>query len=195
MLSGEDTFQCHLDSTVHGKVGWVVLAKLDGLPVHGTACNAITTLTLRTLTMNSNTTSTMDTQCMISLWWCGHWLGHAHQPSRNILTDDYEVPFTMLPTDLLHQNTTMCLGRQDWSYDLRSANCYSCSTDSCSMHTWYVGQAHLFSITSNLAMPLFPNSAPLFYICLHMSLFLFTTHLYSSIWCLHYTYIWLVFIH
>ena len=27
------------------------------------------------------------------------------------------------------------------------ACCYSCGTDSHSMHTWYVGQAHLFSLT------------------------------------------------
>ena len=61
-------------------------------------------------------------------------------------------------------------------------DCYSCSTDSRSMHTWYIGQAHLFSPYSNLAMPLFPDGMPLFYICLQMSLFLLTTHLYSNIY-------------
>ena len=60
--------------------------------------------------------------------------------------------------------------------------CYNCGTDSHSMHTWYIRQACLFSITSNLAIPLFPNGMPLFYIHLQMSLFPPMTHLYSDIY-------------
>ena len=50
------------------------------------------------------------------------------------------------------------------------------------MHTWYIGQACLFSLNSNLATPLFPDSMPLFYIRLQMSLFPLTTHLYFDIY-------------
>ena len=37
----------------------------------------------------------------------------------------------------------------EWSVDEKSPDCwcYSCGTDSRSMHTWYVRQAHLFSLT------------------------------------------------
>ena len=56
------------------------------------------------------------------------------------------------------------------------------TTDSHSMHTWYVRQAHLFSPYSNLAMPLFPNGMPLFHIGLQTPLFLLMTLLYSDIY-------------
>ena len=64
------------------------------------------------------------------------------------------------------------------------------------LHTWYVRQALSFPfILLNLVMPLFCNGTPLFYICLHSSLFLFLTCLYSSKWHLHCTYIRLTLIH
>ena len=69
-LSGEDAFQCSLDGAVHGKVQWVSSAKFDGLPVHGMTCGAVPALTSQTSTTNSDTTSTMDAQCMRSLQRC-----------------------------------------------------------------------------------------------------------------------------
>ena len=99
-LSGEDACQHSLDGAVYGEVWRVSSVKFDSLPVHGITCSTVSALTSWTSTTNSNATSTTNAQHTISLQRHWHWLKHAHQPSQNIFTNDYKVPFMMFLMDL-----------------------------------------------------------------------------------------------
>ena len=73
-------------------------------------------------------------------------------------------PYTVIQPGLHMESVTVAV----WTPTL-------CTPDTLDRHIYFPLQV------LDLATPLFCNSTPLFYICLHMSLFLFSTHLYSSI--------------